>query len=106
MGVTENKNQAFYLLISSVFPAQCLAQTKYICVCWLASWLKLIKGGIGGLIVDISHITYLARTTGITGYPAQIFDFTDNDTETEIHEVVRKIILPGMDEGDIPAFGS
>lgn len=33
MGVTENKNQAFYLLISSVFPAQCLAQTKYICVC-------------------------------------------------------------------------
>lgn len=66
----------------------------------------MIKGGIGGLIVDISHITYLARTARITGYPAQIFDFTDNDTEAEIHEAVQQIILPGTDEGDIPAFGS
>ena len=78
----------------------------------------MIKGGIGGLIVDISHITYLARAAGTTGYPAQIFDFTDNDTEAEIRdftdndteaeirEVIQQIILPGTDEGDIPAFGS
>lgn len=72
----------------------------------MAFRLKLIKGGIGGLIVDISHITYLARAAGTTGYPAQIFDFTDNDTEAEIREVIQQIILPGTDEGDIPAFGS
>ena len=90
----------------------------------------MIKGGIGGLIVDIYHITYLARAAGTTGYPAQIFDFTDNDTEAEIRdftdndteteirdftdndteaeirEVIQQIILPGTDEGDIPAFGS
>ena len=35
MGFTENKNQAFYLLIPSAFPPQCLAQSTYVFVDWL-----------------------------------------------------------------------
>lgn len=40
--------------------------------------------------MDILHLTWLTKTTKITGNQAQIFDFLDKDTEAQINKVIQQ----------------